>query len=198
MIHFLTHPGLDNLELVLLDKLSERVDLLLVEQSDEVVAETTHLTVPVDEQLLDVTSLSRLPLVRNLLDPLELSRGLGIGPLSSLFFEDKHHEGALFLAFRLFRTAVEQHGDLVYFQHDVGEEKFVTVLWLQAFACIVNCVPRLHSLASSFVQVESTPKQIIIPFDLADGCVEEDMELWDGQIVKISARRRQEVKVEGD
>ena len=42
-IHLLSYVGLDHLQLILLNELCERVDLLLVEQSDKVVAEPPHL-----------------------------------------------------------------------------------------------------------------------------------------------------------
>ena len=46
-VHLLADPGLYNLQLVLLDELSEWIDLLLVEESDEVVAEAAHLGISV-------------------------------------------------------------------------------------------------------------------------------------------------------
>ena len=42
-VHLLPHRGFDRLELGLLDELGERVDLLLIEKRDKVVAKPPHL-----------------------------------------------------------------------------------------------------------------------------------------------------------
>lgn len=98
-IHLLAHTGLDLLKLCLLDKLSERVDLLLVEQGDKVVAEPAHLAISMLEEFLDVPLITHLFLVIHFLQPLKLTWSLGKSPFSRLLFKNQHHEGTLFLAF---------------------------------------------------------------------------------------------------
>jgi len=129
-VHLISHPSLDFFELGLLDELGEGVDLLLVEQGDEVVAEPAHLTVPVQEKLLYEPFLAHLLLVIHPLKSLKLGWSLGKSPFARLLLENQHHESTLFLTFRLFRAAVEKYWNLVNLQHDVGEEELMPILRL--------------------------------------------------------------------
>lgn len=129
-VHLLPHRGFDRLELGLLDELSERVDLLLIEKRDEVIAEPAHLRVPVLQELLHEALLSNFLHVIRFLKTLELACCLGEGAFASLFLEDQDDECAFLIAFVLLAAPMEKHGDLVDLEHDVGEEELVAILWL--------------------------------------------------------------------
>lgn len=102
------------------------------------------------------------------------------------------------MALLLVRTTMKQHGNLVNLEHDVGEEKFVPILWLLVLATIFHCASRLHSLPPSLMQVDPGPKYVVIPLNLPDSCVEEYVELGHGEVVQVTARRCQEIKMEWD
>ena len=82
----------------MLNELSEWVNLLLIEEGDEVVAEATHFGVPVGEKLLHEAFLAHLLCLCRLLYALKLSGRLCESALASLLFVDQHDKSALFLA----------------------------------------------------------------------------------------------------
>lgn len=92
---------------------------------------------------------------------------------------------------------MKQHRDLIDFEHDVGEEKLVAVLWLLEHSLVIPAARCLH-LAASLVQVDPVAKKIIVALDLPDSCVEERMELRHSQVVQISTRSGQKVESEGN
>ena len=182
-VHLLAHRRLYSLELALLNELGEGVDLLLVEESDEIVAEPAHLGVSVDQQLLDVPLLAHLLHLISSLESLELARSLCEGSLSRLLFEYQNHERALFLALGLLGTAVEKDWHLVDLQHDVGEEKLVAILRLRQPLRVISSIVRLLILAAALVQVNSIAQSIITSFDLPNRLVKKAVEATHAQIV---------------
>ena len=95
----LADPRLDDLQLVLLDELCEWVDLLLVKESDKVVAEAAHLWISVQQTLLNETFLAQSLQLTSLVKTLLLTLRFGVGAFTDLFLEDKSNECPFFLAF---------------------------------------------------------------------------------------------------
>ena len=181
-IHLLPHIRLDELQLVLLDELRERIDLFLIKQRHEVVAKATHLRVPIHELLLDVALLADLLHLTDAFEAQLLRGSLRVCALARHFLEHENDEGALVLVAALLRAAMKQDWHLIYFDHDIGEEKLVTVLW-RCHDVIVLLVRvrlllliRLLSFATALVKIKLRTKSQVVALDLPNSLVEELME----------------------
>ena len=106
----------------------------------------------------------------------ELCLILRVCALSSLFLEYEHKKGAFFLAFTFFRAPMEEDGYLVDFNHHIGEEKFVPVLWLDWPVVVSVGIVLSMILASSLMQINPIPKSTVVSLDLPDRLVYELME----------------------
>ena len=115
----------------------------MIEKRDKVVAESAHLRVPVLQELLHEALLSNFLHIVCFLKTLELTCCLGEGALASLFLEDQHNECAFLITLVLFAAPMEEHGDLVDLEHDVGKEEFVAILWLLIRLITVLILERL-------------------------------------------------------
>ena len=82
----------------MLNELGEWVDLFLIEESYEIVAEATHLGVSVGKKLLHEAFLAHFLRLCCLLYTLKLSSRLCESPFPGLLFVDQHDKSALFLA----------------------------------------------------------------------------------------------------
>ena len=87
-VHLLSDRRFNCLELSLLDELSKRIDLLLIEKCDKVVAESTHFRVTVLEKLLNEPFLTYLFHIVSFLKSLELTRSLSESSFPSLLLKD--------------------------------------------------------------------------------------------------------------
>ena len=87
-IHVLTDILLDQFELALLNKLGERIDLLLVEKSHEIVAKAAHFRVSVYQQLLDVAFFAHFLHFVGPFQTLELTARFRKGAFARKFFKN--------------------------------------------------------------------------------------------------------------
>jgi len=123
----------DILKYLAVDKLREGIKLLLVKQSDKVVAEPPHLALSVEEGVLKNTASGAVHisfLFLCLLNPLFLNGRLSECPLSSGLLKEHQNKSANLVSSGclLLRAVSEQDRDLITFEHDIGEEEFKTVL----------------------------------------------------------------------
>ena len=93
---------------------------------------------------------------------------------------------------------MEENGNLVDLYHHVGEEKLMAVLGLEAGAVGVALAWHLLRLAASLVQIDARSKRQVTPLNLADGPVEELVEVRTGQVEAVARAIGHEIVVEGD
>lgn len=101
-IHLLAHVRLYKFQLILLDELSEGIDLLLIEKCHKVVAEAAHLRISIHQLLLNVALLADFFNLVDAAKALELRCSLSVCALACHFLEDKHYECALILTLAFF------------------------------------------------------------------------------------------------
>lgn len=137
-VHSVSDLLLNLLQFCSWNELRQRIYLLLVKKRDKVVAKPADFTVSLRKRLFLEALTFRFLLFSLLLKSLNLQLRFGIWPLARLFFKNESQETTFFFAFQFFRTSSEEHGDLVNFNHDIREEKLVSVLRLVRLDGLLN------------------------------------------------------------
>lgn len=92
---------------------------------------------------------------------------------------------------------MKQHWHLVNLQHNVREEKLVSVLRL----CVLAALSRPWyplSFTAPLVQVDSVAHQVIISFNLANGSIQKGVEFGAGVVHTIATGARHEIVLKRD
>lgn len=103
------------------DELGEWIYFLLIEERDEIVAETTHFRVSIHKLLFNVALLAHFLHIITAAESLKLRSRFGIGSLSGQFLKNENNESAFIMTFRrtLFATSMKQNRYLVYLEHNI-------------------------------------------------------------------------------
>jgi hypothetical protein len=134
VFHLLSDLELDSLQRGSVDELSERIELLLIEKSQEVVAETAHLRVAIQKQFLhhsgNLVHETESHHVRPSLQSLLVRLTLREGPLPHMLLVEQHDKAGVLLAILWFflRAAREHRWHLVDLHQSVAEEEFSPII----------------------------------------------------------------------
>ena len=143
VVHLFSHLLLDSFQDGPIYKLREGIQLLLMKQGHEVVAESPHLALSMKQRIFhDTTSWTIKVSLRLscLLDPLLLSLSFCKGALSHTFLKEHHYESANWFTvqLRVIWALSEEDWDLVNLHHNVRIEELKPVLNLVVLGCVVS------------------------------------------------------------
>ena len=145
VVHLIPNLLLYSLQYLPIHELWEWVKLLLMEESDIVVAKPPHFTLPVEQRILQYPSswnINRPLLLSILLNSLFLSRSLSECSLSHALFKEHHNECSNLISClnRVLRTLSEQHGHLIDLHHDIWVKELKPILQFILLVLVSLCI----------------------------------------------------------
>ena len=170
-LHLLKYSNFELFVLIWLDELHERIELSHIEDSHEVVAKASHLTLT-NQHLVIGPNLGILLLDFSLVSfSFPLVGCLGKESLPNRFLKHQHNISGFMVSLRELTTRKEQHRYLVYLTQNIRKEELISMLGLDKDLRTWALPIHHHSIVilmttSSLLQIQFIPHGIVILLDL--------------------------------